>query len=138
MGWSDSFGSVPSRSFRGATAACFALAGCAGVPHGVESPEPRPLGAGFPAYAVPPMAEQGPPSTRGDADPTGPITLSGALALGLERSPELASFAWEVRAREARALQAGFRPNPELALQIEEFGGTGEVSSFMGRSPLCW
>jgi cobalt-zinc-cadmium efflux system outer membrane protein len=50
--------------------------------------------------------------------------------LALERSPELASFSWEVRVREARALQAGLRPNPELEIELENFGGTGDASEF--------
>lgn len=61
-------------------------------------------------------------------EPAGDITLGQALALALLRNPELAAFSWEVRAADARALQAGLRPNPELEFEIEEFGGTGDKS----------
>jgi cobalt-zinc-cadmium efflux system outer membrane protein len=35
-----------------------------------------------------------------------------------------------VRAREARALQAGLLPNPELDVEVENFAGTGETRGF--------
>jgi cobalt-zinc-cadmium efflux system outer membrane protein len=41
-------------------------------------------------------------------------------------NPELAAFAWEERRAEARALQAGLPPNPELETELEEFGGSKE------------
>ncbi len=56
-------------------------------------------------------------------DPTGVITLREALSLALMKNPELAGVSWEIRAAEARALQAGLPPNPEIGLTIEEFGG---------------
>ena len=61
-------------------------------------------------------------------EPVGDVTLDQSLALALLGNPELAAFSWEVRAADARALQAGLRPNPELEFEIEEFGGTGEKS----------
>lgn len=61
-------------------------------------------------------------------EPRGDITLAQSLALTLLRNPELAAYSWEVRAAEARELQAGLRPNPELEFEIEEFGGTGGKS----------
>jgi len=47
------------------------------------------------------------------------LTLPQALALALERHPELKAFSWHIRAAEARRLQAGLRPNPELSLEVE-------------------
>jgi cobalt-zinc-cadmium efflux system outer membrane protein len=44
----------------------------------------------------------------------------------------LATFAWEVRAREAAVLQAGLLPNPELTIESENFGGSGDTSGFDG------
>jgi cobalt-zinc-cadmium efflux system outer membrane protein len=46
------------------------------------------------------------------------------------QNPEFAASSWEVRAAEARALQAGLRPNPEVEVEIEEFGGSGGTSGF--------
>jgi cobalt-zinc-cadmium efflux system outer membrane protein len=59
------------------------------------------------------------------AEPQRVLMLRDALALALEQSPHLASFSWETRAREARALQAGLRPNPVLAAEVENIGGSG-------------
>jgi cobalt-zinc-cadmium efflux system outer membrane protein len=53
------------------------------------------------------------------------LTLRDALALSLNQSPELASFSWEIRARESRALQAGLRPNPTFAADLENIAGSG-------------
>jgi len=54
-----------------------------------------------------------------DAEPEGVLTLPDALALALEKSPQLAAFSWDIRAAEARILQARLRPNPELEIEIE-------------------
>ena len=45
-------------------------------------------------------------------------------------NPDLKAFSWAVRAGEAKTLQAGLRPNPELETEIEEFGGSGALSGF--------
>ena len=58
-------------------------------------------------------------------NPTGRITLRDALALALRQSPELASFAWEIRARESTAIQAGRAPNPTLDVLVEDLGASG-------------
>jgi cobalt-zinc-cadmium efflux system outer membrane protein len=59
-----------------------------------------------------------------------PLTLANVLTLVLTRSPELAAFGAEVRAREARALQAGLLPNPELRTEVENVGGSGDRQGF--------
>lgn len=61
---------------------------------------------------------------------TGAITLRDALAYALTHNPDLTAFSFEVRAAEARALQAGLPPNPEIEVEVEEVGGTGERSGF--------
>jgi len=55
---------------------------------------------------------------------SGEITLRQALALAFARNPDLASFPWELRSGDARILQAGLRPNPELTVDMENFLGT--------------
>lgn len=60
------------------------------------------------------------------------MTLSRALSLALTHNPELRAFSWEVRAAQARAFQTSLWPNPELELQVEEIGGTGQRSGFDG------
>lgn len=64
--------------------------------------------------------------------PGSPITLRQALALALERSPALKAYSLEIRAREARAIQEGLPPNPEIEAFLEDFGGTGSVEGFRG------
>jgi cobalt-zinc-cadmium efflux system outer membrane protein len=59
-------------------------------------------------------------------EPTGVLTLQQALALALTRSPELATYAYDVRIAEAQVLQAGLRPNPEADLNAtNEFAFPG-------------
>jgi cobalt-zinc-cadmium efflux system outer membrane protein len=59
---------------------------------------------------------------------TPPLNLSQALSRILHDSPELAVFPLHLRAAEARAVQAGLRPNPELSLVVENFAGDSEFS----------
>jgi cobalt-zinc-cadmium efflux system outer membrane protein len=60
------------------------------------------------------------------ASPTGALDLPTALAAVLIGSPDLTAFACEVRAREARSLQASRLPNPELRLDVENVAGSGD------------
>lgn len=86
-----------------------------------QSVAPRPLGSGL---SVTPPAEYPPPGeTAPPGDLTGRITLRQALSLALLQSPELASFGWEIRAREARLAQAGRHPNPVAGFLVEDLGG---------------
>lgn len=57
-----------------------------------------------------------------------PLSLNEALAHTLERHPELAPFPYRRRAAEARELQAGLIPNPELAVEVENIGGSGRFA----------
>jgi cobalt-zinc-cadmium efflux system outer membrane protein len=66
------------------------------------------------------------------AEANGVLTLGKVLALTLMNNPELKAFSLETRAAEARELQAGLWPNPELEVEVEEAGGTGDKSGFDG------
>lgn len=55
--------------------------------------------------------------------PSQTITLRDALSWALLKNPELEAFSYEVRAREAGILQASLLPNPEIEVEIEDFGG---------------
>ena len=106
------------------------LTGCAAPKADVAWPEPRPLGKDFQTYR-PPLRPSPPASEAlGAEEPTGVINLRQALSLALIRSPELAAFSWEVRAGEARTLQAGLLPNPEIEVEAENFGGTDGFKRF--------
>jgi cobalt-zinc-cadmium efflux system outer membrane protein len=106
----------------------FALCGCVDHSIGSDLPDRRPLGEKFQAYQ-PPVEK---PSTAPDvvpvAEPNGVITLRGALAVALMRNPQLKAFSWEVRAAQARQLQAGLAPNPDFEVEVEGIGGTGTRS----------
>lgn len=56
------------------------------------------------------------------------LTLEGALAAAEARSPAIASARASVAAAQGRLRQAGFRANPELSVEVENFLGTGELS----------
>jgi cobalt-zinc-cadmium efflux system outer membrane protein len=51
------------------------------------------------------------------------LSLSEALALAVSGNPELAAFSWDLRAAEARRIQAAARPNPELGFELENVSG---------------
>lgn len=63
-------------------------------------------------------------------EPAGIITLRDAVAFALTNNPKLTAFSFELLAADARTLQAGYLPNPEIEIGIEEFGGTGELKRF--------
>lgn len=98
------------------------LAGCATKPPAKTESVPE-----SPARSAASATPAKPPEAR-PTEPTGVLTLRKALALALHENPELAPFAWQERANEARILQAGVRLNPELGLQVEDVLGTGEFS----------
>lgn len=60
-------------------------------------------------------------------EPRGDLTLTDALSAALLRNPALQSAGFDIRAAEAGITQAGLRPNPELGLTLENFGGSGEI-----------
>jgi len=64
------------------------------------------------------------------AEPNGELTMRQALSYALLNNPELTAFSYEVRAKEAWALQASLLPNPELESEIENFAGSGALSRF--------
>ena len=67
----------------------------------------------------------------------GPITLQKAIALALIHNPELAVFSLETRAREARALQAGLLPNPNVQITVEDVAGSGAFKRIQSIANHC-
>lgn len=61
---------------------------------------------------------------------SGTLTLKDAITLTLKHNPELAGYAWGIRSREIDRIQAGLLPNPVLGIEVENFAGSGNVSSF--------
>jgi cobalt-zinc-cadmium efflux system outer membrane protein len=109
------------------------VAGCAPGPLDDDYwPAASPLGHDIEAVRVPPEPPPDPGPVTDFADPTGELPLRNAWALALEQGPQLAVFAWEIRAEEAAVMQAGLPPNPELEVEVEDFGGSGDFSGFDG------
>ncbi len=63
-------------------------------------------------------------------DMRGVLTLDQVIAEVLLKNPSLQAFSLEIRAREARLLQSGMWPNPQLQIQAEDITGTGQFDSF--------
>ncbi len=111
-----------------------ALSGCAVKSAEIKHPEFSPLGRDISTFH-PPAKPNGEGSEYLSEhlkaeEPTDVLTLRQALSLALLKSPELAAFSWEVRAGEARRLQAGLLPNPQVDISAEEFGGSGSRSAY--------
>ncbi len=96
------------------------LGGCSTERTDAGWPKPRSLGREIAAWKPPSQPATLPAARLELAEPKGPLGLQQALALALMKNPNLASFAWEVRAREAQTLQAGLSPNPELSVEVED------------------
>ncbi len=84
-----------------------------------------PIAESAPPPAVPEVSAVKPEKEL-EANPGGTLTLRQALSLALVGNPELAGFSLEKRVSEAKALQAGLLPNPEIGVDVEQFGGSGE------------
>ena len=104
------------------------LIGCSAYQADVSWPEPRPLGKELASFHPSIYADK----QQQFSEPKGVLTLPQALTLSLMHNPDLRAFSWEVCSGDARTLQAGLRPNPELEAEIEEFGGSGVLSGFRG------
>lgn len=56
------------------------------------------------------------------------LTLEQALEEAEARSPAISAARSSLAAAQSRLRQAGFRPNPELSVELEDFLGTGDLS----------
>jgi len=96
---------------------------------------PRPLGNDLPVYSPPEEDQSVTTSIPGPTDELAEeITLNQALSLALMHNPELAASTWDVRTGEARIIQAGLFPNPEIDAEVENFGGSRKVENPDGTS----
>jgi len=107
------------------------VAGCAGpTPARAASPERRPNDAGVAPREMASEFAREALQPRTPPKPDASLTLAEALKRALEESPELASRAWELQGQDARAIQAGLAPNPEIQVETENFAGSGAFSGF--------
>ncbi|MBT5532879.1 TolC family protein, partial [Candidatus Poribacteria bacterium] len=107
--------------------------GCSSSPkHDYLWRSARPLGAEATAARPPLDPAPAVPSSEAEAAVEAPasLTLDAAVGLALAGSPELAAAGWDVRVAEAAAWQAGFRSNPEIAIESEKILGSGGRSGF--------
>ena len=98
-----------------------ALGGCANFKDEGWQPR-RALGADLETFRPPREPLSATPPAALVEEPTGALTLRQALALALLHNPQLASMSWKVRMAEARRVQAGLPPNPEIAFDVETLG----------------
>lgn len=110
--------------------AALAAAGCARYGWGTGYPEPRPLGRDLDVYRAPEKPDESYEAVPRVEEPTGDLTLRDVLGLALLGNAELAGYSWGVRSADARALQAKQVPNPKVEMELENFGGVGEIGGF--------
>lgn len=108
--------------------AAITVTGCTVPRHDAAWAERRPLGREISVYKATPDSRGA--STSAIAEPEGELTLRDALALALMHNPKLAATSWDVRIGEARTLQAGLLPNPEIEFEAEEVAGSGGRQGF--------
>jgi len=60
------------------------------------------------------------------------LTLDEALALAFKNDAGLKTAVLDVRSAKARSLQAGIYPNPEIAIELENFAGSGPLNGIEG------
>ena len=90
---------------------------------------PHEISQDLPTFRAP-LDSENENSTKEFQEPTGEVKLREAFAASLLNSPKLARYAGTVRIREAQSLQTSLLPNPEIEVELEEFGGSGDVSGF--------
>ncbi len=88
-------------------------------------PQPRPLGRDIPSVHAT-LNNINKPLSPEVVEQKASLSLRQALVLALMKNPELEAFSHDVRAAEARTLQADLPPNPEMEFELESFGRDGE------------
>ena len=108
-----------------AALAAMGLAACSQRSDPTVWPVARPIARSVATYSDQTRIEK-PPAVDGA------LTVQRAIELSLERNPELAAAYWRTQVAAGHARQAGLIPNPALGVEIENFGGSGDLSGFDG------
>ena len=85
-----------------------------------------------PVYAAPATLAEMPQDAITPTSPLGQLSLREALALTLERNPNLAVSTQEIAARRALVIQAGLRPNPTFGITQDNLGNNALSSGTDG------
>jgi len=87
---------------------------------------------GKPVQEYPPYSEKTFSETEStqQENPIHNLTIDKALKLTLLQNPDLDAYSLEVRALEASTLQASLGPNPEIGVEVENFGGNSKLGGF--------
>ncbi len=119
-------------SFRAAALAAATVLGATSAHAQVSTPATPRVGSPVAGPEYGPPAPNIAPSAPTIAPRVGPLpsdlTLAQALDEAEARAPALLAAQARVDAAQARIRQAGFRSNPELSVEVENFLGTGELS----------
>ncbi|MCD6327269.1 TolC family protein [bacterium] len=108
--------------------AVVSVMGCSSSHRGTTWPGKRPLGSEIENYEAPPRSHGESAPTL--IEPDGELALRDVLSLALMHNPKLASASWSVRIGEARKLQAGLFPNPEVEFEVDEITGSVNNPNF--------
>lgn len=106
----------------GGIAAIILQAGC------VSSPETSAAAEGYPAIERRSSDQRTVSDVALPSHPDGELRLRQAVELSMARSPKLIAFGWEVQRAQALEFQAGLWSNPEIAAEVENIGGSGELA----------
>ena len=98
--------------------------GCAQRKGSYTPPRPEPMSRASDRRELSVERDLSPDSINED-ELTGAFDLNKALSLALLHNPRLASFSREVRASEARALQAGVISNPDIEFEMDDINANG-------------
>lgn len=96
------------------------------------------LAAGEPSLAAAEPSTTPSESAVLPGEPRGDLILRDALASALVGNPALAVFSTEVRRQDARAVQAGLLPNPQILVELENLGGASDRASFQQSETTVW
>ena len=111
--------------------AIVAAGACAGRQTPSLEVQPGALGRDIPVY-VPSRMDSARSPLPQFRPPMDSVSLLDAVRFALLHNPELAAFAWETRAREARVLQAGVLPNPVLGVVAEDLAASRPLNGDPG------
>jgi len=110
------------------------VTGCSGahqelVPAGAVSAEGLASDRDLPRRPWVPEA-RGVPGRPGVPDSSDTLTLRAAVIQAVDYSAAVKAASVEIDAKHSEAAQASYRPNPELSLEVENFGGSKTKSAF--------